>query len=362
MIVGVVGRTLGFLGFRGLMRLVGLGPAPEEKDVEIAVLRHELGVLRRQVVRPRCTPGDRAVLASLARLLPREQWRIFLPTPATLLRWHRELVARRWTFPHTGRRRGGLPEETIELVLRLARENTRWGCLRIVGQARKVGVRVSATSVRAILRRHGLGPAPRRGSAGPTWVEFLRAQAAGTLTIDFFSVETVTLTRLYVLFIVEVDSRRVHLMGLTQYPTGAWVTQAARNLLMDLGERSSRFRFLVRDRDTKFVDAFDAVFAAAGVEILRIPPRSPRANTYAERWVRTVRTECLDRVLVWNEIHLLRVLTAYLAHHNTARPHRGLDLDIPLPPAAGGDAHKGRGPVERVDVLGGLVHEYRRAA
>lgn len=175
MIVGVVGRTLGFVIVRGLLALVGLGPAPDAKDVEIAVLRHQLAVLGRQVKRPRYIVADRVVLASLARLLSRQRWRVFLVTPATLLRWHRELVARRWTYPLAGRLRRGLPEATVELVIRLARENPGWGYLRIVGEARKLGVVVSATSVRTILRQHGLGPAPLRSWKGPTWVEFLRA-------------------------------------------------------------------------------------------------------------------------------------------------------------------------------------------
>ena len=233
------------------------------------------------------------------------------------------------------------------------------GYLRIVGEARKLGVSVSATSVRTILRRHGLGPAPQRSRKGPTWVTFLRAQAAGTLATDFLTVETVTLTRLYVLFFIEVQTRRVHVAGITAHPTGAWVTQQARNLLMDLGDAASRFRFLVRDRDTKFTAAFDAVFTAAGVKILKTPPRSPRVNAYSERWVRTARTECLDWILVWNETHLHRVLTEYVTHYNTARPHRGLSLDLPVPaPAA--DVRGER--IERTDVLGDLIHEYRRAA
>jgi putative transposase len=359
MIARVVVQTLSFVIVRGLLKLVGLGPAPEAKDVEIAVLRHQLAVLGRQVPRPRYTVADRMVLSSLARLLPRERWRVFLVTPSTLLRWHRELVARRWTYPPTGRARRGLPEATVDLVVRLARENPRWGYLRIVGEARKLGVAVSATSVRTILRRHGLGPASQRSRKGPTWVEFLRAQAAGTLTTDFFSVDTVTLTRLYVLFFIEVQTRRVHLAGITANPSGAWVTQQARNLLMDLGDAVDGFRFLVRDRDTKFTSSFDAVFTAAGVEILRTPPRSPRANAYSERWVRTARTECLDWILIWNATHLHRVLTQYVTHYNTARPHRGLGLDLPVPaPTANARGER----IERTDILGGLIHEYRRAA
>jgi putative transposase len=191
---------------------------------------------------------------------------VFLVTPATLVRWHRELVARRWTYPRIGRLRRGLPEATVELVVWLARENPRWGYLRIVGEARKLGVVVSATSVRTILRRHGPGPVRQRMRKGPTWVEFLRAQATGTLATDFFTVETVTLTRLYVLFVIEIGTRRVHLAGISAHPDGPWVVQQARNLLAGLGDAADRFRFLVRDRDAKFTGAFDAVFAAERVK------------------------------------------------------------------------------------------------
>jgi putative transposase len=327
--------------------------------VEIAVLRHQLAVLRRQVSRPRYTPSDRIVLATLAKLLTRERWKIFLVTPSTLLRWHRELVRRRWTYP-TGRRRG-LDLAVVDLVLRLARDNPRWGYMRVVGECRKLGVSVSATSVRTILRRHRLGPAPRRG--GPSWTEFLRAQAAGTLACDFLTVETIGLTRLYVFFLIEVERRRVHLAGVTAHPTGEWVTQAARNLLMDLDERLNRFRFLIRDRDAKFAAAFDAVFAASGIEVVRIPPRAPKANAFAERWVRTVRHECLDWTLIWNRRHLEQMLTMYVEHYNTARPHRGIRLSVPAAdgePTPASLAQIER--IERVDVLGGLVHEYRHAA
>jgi putative transposase len=325
----MVVRTLAFMIVRRVLALVGLGSAPDAKDIELAVLRHQLMVLRRQVARPRYTPADRMVLATLARLLPRERWRVFLVTPTTLLRWHRELVARHWTYRHTGRARQGLDPEVIALVVRIARENPRWGYVRIVGECRKLGIRVSATSVRRILRRHRIKPAPRRG--GPSWTAFLRAQAGGMLACDFLTVETVGLTRLYVLFVVELDRRRVHLVGVTAHPTGEWVTQAARNLLMDLGERARRFQFLIRDRDAKFTAAFDAVFGAASIETVKIPPRAPRANAYAERWVRTVRSECLDWTLVWNRQHLQRLLTRYVEHYNTARPHRGLGLDVPVP-------------------------------
>jgi putative transposase len=220
---------------------------------------------------------------------------------------------------------------------------------------------VSATSVRRILRRHRLGPAPRRN--GPSWTAFLRAQASAMLACDFFTVETVGLTRLYVLFVVELDRRRVHLAGITAHPAGAWVTQAARNLLMDLDEHAQKFRFLIRDRDAKFTAPFDVVLAAAGIETVKIPPRAPQANAYAERWVRTVRAERLDWILIWNRQHFQRVLTRYLEHYDTARPHCGIDLETPVPtPVATVTTLPVGGRVERVDVLGGLIHKYRRAA
>ena len=232
--------------------------------------------------------------------------------------------------------------------------------MRIVGECRKLGVRISATSVRTILRRHHVGPAPRRG--GPTWTQFLRAQAAGTLACDFLTVETIGLTRLYVLFFIELDHRRVHLAGITAHPTGAWVTQAARNLLMDLDDRTDRFRYLIRDRDAKFSAAFDAVFAAAGMEVDRIPPRVPKANAYAERWVPTVWTECLDWILVWNRHHLEAVIARYVTHYDNARPHRGIDLEVPVPAAETATANvQPIRRIERSDVLRGLIHEYHAA-
>jgi len=358
---GVAVHTIALMVVRRVLGVLGCGPTPNADAVEIAVLWHQLAVLRRQVPRARYTPADRTLLAALAKLLPRERWAVFLVTPSTLLRWRRQLIARRWTYPKTGRDQRGLDEEIVTLVVQLAREHRRWGYLRIVGECRNLGVRVSATSVRRILRRHDLGPAPRRG--GPSWTQFLRTQASGLLATDFFTVETVGLTRLYVLFVVEVQRRSVDLVGITAHPTGAWVAQQARNLLMDLEEPGHRFGYLIRDRDAKFTAAFDTVVAAVGVEVVKIPPRAPRANAYAERWVRTVRAECLDWMLVWNERQLYRVLTEYLRHYNTARPHRSLQLQPPRPTRLMLLKPGGReSPAQRVDVLGGLIHEYRRAA
>jgi transposase InsO family protein len=245
-----------------------------------------------------------------------------------------------------------------DLVARLGRENPRWGYQRIRGELLKLGIRVSATTVRTILLRHGLDPAPRRG--GPTWTEFLRSQASGILATDFFTVETIGLKTLYVLFFIELSTRRVHMAGVTERPDSAWVTQQARNLAIE--ERLSGVRFLVRDRDAKFAGPFDAVLRAEGVRVIRTPVRSPRANAFAERFVGTVRRECLDQGLIYGPRHLEHVLGAYIDHYVGERPHRGLGMAVP----AGDGAPEVRGttnaPIERRDVLGGLIHEYRRAA
>ena len=231
-----MGCSVTFLLVRRLLDLLRLGPSPDQKDVEIAVLRHQLAVLRRQVARPRYSPTDRALLAILARLLSRDFWGVFLVTPATLLRWHRELVARSWTYPRSGHSApNALDDDVVDLVLRLARENPRWGYLRIVGECRKLGVTVSATGVRKVLRRHRLGPAPR--TTGPSWSEFLRAQAAGTIACDFFHVDTVTLRRLYALFFIHLERRMVYLAAVTAHPVGPWVTQQARNLVATLEDQ-----------------------------------------------------------------------------------------------------------------------------
>jgi len=300
------------------------------------------------------------VLGTLARLLSRERWAIFLVTPATLLRWHRGLVARSWTYPRRGRPpANALDDEVVALVLRLARENPRWGYLRIVGECRKLGVTISATSVRNVLRRHRAGPAPRR--SGPSWSEFIRSQAAGTLACDLFHVDTVTLRRVYVLFFIEIERRKVFLAGVTTHPIGPWVTQQARNLAATLEDQGRAVRIVVRDRDTKFVGPFDEVMRSVGAQVVKTPVRAPRANAFAERFVRTARAECLDWVLIRTERHLDRVLRELVQHYNCERPHRGIDLELPVPRLTE-QRSKGVGRVERVNRLGGLIHEYRLAA
>ncbi len=341
-------------------RLLGAGSRlQDEKDIELLVLRHQVKVLQRQVKRPRLRRLDRVLLAAASRAMPRSQWSSFLVRPETLLRWHRELVRRKWTYSRRGHPgRPPIEPEVRDLIVRLGRENPRWGYQRIRGELMKLEIRISATTIRTILLRHGLDPAPRRAS--PTWTEFLRSQAAGILAADFFTVETIRLKTIFVLFFIELHTRRVHVVGVTAHPDSAWVTQQARNLAID--ERLSGVRFLLRDRDAKFSGPFDEVLRTEGVRVIRTPIRAPKANAFAERFVRTVRQECLDHVLIYGPRHLERVLKAYVDHYVKERPHRGLDLRVPADnrtPKVRGSA---RTPVERRDVLGGLIHEYRRAA
>jgi transposase InsO family protein len=312
-------RLLYLLFCQVLRWLALLARSTATKDVELLMLRHEVAVLRRQVTRPRLDWADRAVLAGLARLLPRLAWRGVFVQPATLLRWHRELVRR-----------------------------------RIHGELCHLGYkgRIGASTVWTILQRAGVDPAPRRSSV--SWRQFLRAQANGVLAIDFFTVDTVLLRRLYVLFVIEVATRRVHVMGVTPHPVGDWVAQQARNLLMGLEDRVGLFRFLLRDRDTKFTAAFDAVFAAEGIQVLRTPVRAPRANAYAERWVGTVRRELLDRMLIFGRRQLVLVLAEYADHYNGHRPHRTLGQAPPLGSAEPAVIPPG-GRVARRDRLGGLT-------
>jgi putative transposase len=345
---------------RSIQLLALLARGDAAKDLEILVLRHQLAVLRRQTPRPKLQPTDRALLAAVSRVLPRAGWSCFLVKPEMLLRWHRRLVAGAWTYPRRGRGRPPLDEDLQGLIVRFAQENPRWGYQRVKGELLRLGMRVSATAIQTTLRRHGLDPAPRRAST--TWRAFLRCQAAGIVACDFFTVDTVRLRRLYVLFFIELGTRRVHLAGVTANPDGTWVTQQARNLLLTLGEQGCCMRFLLRDRDAKFTRAFDGVFRAEGAELLLTPVQAPDANAHAERWVRTVRTECLDWLLILGRDHLERVLRVYVQHFNRHRPHRALRLEPPDPAGPGILIEDHPAQVHRSDLLGGLLHEYQRAA
>jgi putative transposase len=346
-----------YLLARNLFALVWLLARPRRsKELEILVLRHQLAVLRRRGCRPRLTRADRALFAALSRALPRTAWTSLAVKPDTLLRWHRQLVARRWTYAHRKEGRPPLERSHRQLILRFARENPHWGYKRIVGELKGVGISVSATSVRKVLLAAGLRPAPERTRS--SWRGFLRAQAASLLACDFLTVETALLQRIYVLFFISLATRRIEYIACSSHPDGRWVAQQARNLVMQLGDQQP-FRFLIHDRDAKFSHAFDEVFRSEGITVIRTPVQAPNANAHAERWVRTLRTDCLDRILILGRRHLEHVLRSYHRHYNAHRPHRALRLQPP-------DGHdptplNTTNRLRRRDLLGGLIHEYEAA-
>jgi hypothetical protein len=358
MIMNVSLRLLYLIFDRLLGWLLLLCRTSASKDIELLVLRHEVAVLRRTNPKPRLEWADRALFAALIRRLPRVLRCHRLVTPATVLRWHRRLISKKWTYPH----RAGRPpiEDTIAtLIEQMAGENTSWGYKRIQGELLKLGHRVGASTIRRILKRRRIPPAPSR-SSDTTWRQFLRTQAATMLAVDFFHIDcALTLNRVYVFFALEVGSRYVHILGTTSHPTGAWTTQQARNLLMDLDDHAGTFRFLVRDRAGQFTTSFDAVLADAGIHTVKIPPQCPRANCFAERFVLTARTELTDHILIFSERHLQAVLAQYAAHYNGRRPHRAQQLRPPRPDHPIPDLDQG---IRRRPILGGLINEYERAA
>jgi putative transposase len=347
-----------------LVRLGGwlalLARSSASKDAELLLLRHEVAVLRRTSPKPRLDWADRAVFAALCRYLPGDVLPHRLVTPATILRWHRRLVAKKWTYPdRTGR--PPIDAALAALIGKLAKQNPTWGYQRIQGELLKVGRRVGASTIRRVLTQLRIPPAPTRADR-TSWRQFLRAQASTMLACDFFHIDcAITLQRVYVFFVIEINTRHVHILDTTTNPDGPWTTQQARNLVVDIGDRASDFRFMIRDRAGQFTAAFDAVFADAGIQVVKIPARCPQANGYAERFVRTVRAELTDRMLIFGRRHLHRVLDEYAAHYNQQRPHRGRGL---RPPSAVGPApsHELSSEIVRHPILSGLINEYHRAA
>jgi putative transposase len=348
-----------------LMRLLPMGD--RDKDIEILALRHQLLVLQRQVNKPSFTRTDRAILAGLLHRLPRDKLRQFLllVRPDTIMRWHRDLLKHHHAATCAPKRRGRPPtiHSIRALVLRLAHENSSWGYRRIHGELAALGIKVAASTVWEILKEHGIPPAPERTST--TWADFLRGQAGALLACDFFETRTLTGARLYVFAVIEHSTRRIRILGATAHPTAQWVVQLGRNLVMDLEDAGSQARFLIRDRDSKFTAAFDALLADAGLEIVKSGVRMPRMNSIMERWIQTCRHELLDRTLIWNQSHLLHALREFETFYNGHRPHRSLGQAAPLralPHPLDGPAQIRRLKVHRRERLGGTLHEYHHAA
>ena len=361
---------LAYLGVTNALALLRLLPMSDrDKDAEILVLRHQVVVLQRQLHgdRVRFTSVDRAWLAALLRQLPRtvlNRLRL-LVRPETVLRWHRDLIARRHARRSRPLRPGRPPtiRSIRRLVLRQASENTGWGYRRIHGELLVLGVKVAASTVWEILKDAGIDPAPDRTSS--TWATFLRSQGQAIIAADFFETVTLTGARLYVLAVIEHASRRIRVLGATAHPTAAWVVQAVRNLVMDLEDAGCEFRYLIRDRDGKYPALFDAIPADAGIEVVLTGVRIPRMNSIMERWIQACRHELLDRTLIWNQAHLLHALREYEHHHNTHRPHRGIANSRPLrplPEPITEPAALARFRIRRHDRLGGILHEYDQAS
>jgi len=361
---------LAYLGVTNAFALLRLLPRSDhDKDTEILVLRHQLGVLQRQLSdqRVRFQPADRALLAALLQSLPRPSLQRIrlLVRPDTVLRWHRDLLARRHAARSRPGRRGR--RRTLRsirvLVLRLARENSSWGYRRLHGELLTLGIKVAASTVWHILREAGIDPAPDRTSTA--WAAFLRSQAHALLAADFIETVTLTGTRMYILAFIEHSMRRIRILGATAHPTAAWVAQAARNLAMDLYDAGSTLRYLIRDRDGKYPALFDATLADSGITVVRNGIQLPRMNAIMERWVRTCRHELLDRTLIWNQRHLLQVLREYETFYNAHRPHQGIGNArplAPLPEPITNPDQLAQLHVRRRDRLGGLLHEYEHAA
>ena len=341
-----------------LNRLRWIFATGDARDAEILALRHQILVLQRQINRPALNDDDRTVLGAIAQALPRQRRHCWLVTPDTLLRWHRQRIARHWTHPERGPGRPPTSNAIRQLVLRLAAENPTWGYRRIHGELAGLGHRVASSTVWQILKASGIDPAPERSEV--TWSQFLHSQAA--VACDFFTVDTALLRRYYVLFFIHIPPRQVFYAGATANPTGAWTTQAARNLFLRHADQLDESRAVVRDRGSQFIDTFDEIFRTEGLKILKTPVRTPVANTFAERWIGSIRRELLDRTIIWNQQQLERLVIDYIEHYNTHRPHRALNQQPQLANSPSSSPAHRHLQVVKSTRCGGLIHEYRKVA
>ncbi len=340
----------------------------DEKDLEIMLLRQQLRIVERKQARgPNIPRWQKVPLAALAvrvknkandaREVLDESVRLF--KPETLIGWHRALVRRKWTFKQ-GRKPGRPPidREQETWILQVARDNPTLGYDKLEGELRKVGVDVSATTIRTVLLRHGVPPASERSRQGSSWRTFLNHYKEQFLACDFFTVERLTLQTLYCLFFIEHGTRRVYFAGCTTHPNQHWMTQQARQMTWELEERDSPMMYLIRDHDSKFTQSIETVFEASGIEIVNIPYQATNANAVAERWVRSVREECLDRLIILNTRHCRRILQEYTTYYYERRPHQSLQQDSPL----GLESGAVQGPIRCRHVLGGIIRDYYREA
>lgn len=352
--------------FSTLISLIQVGRLSNaDKDLEIMVLRYQLGIAERKLQKPvRANRAERMTWAVLVAKLkkqtrrPANQFRqsIRLVQPETVFRWHRDLVCRKWTQESKGKRgRPRIDEQKEHLIVRLAKENLRWGYYRIEGELKKLGFDVSLTTVRNVLSRSGIVPAPvRYGSIG--WKTMMNHYKEQLLCCDFFVVESLFLKTYYVLFFLEIGTRRVHLAGVTANPDGHWLAQQARQYIWAIEEREETFCSLIHDNDRKLTSAFDTVFQSKQISVIHTPLEAPNANPFAERWVRSVRQEMLDHVLVLNEAHLRRILQTYIDHYNTRRPHQSLAQQSPIPYPVTTNT----GAIQKRQLLGGILNDYYR--
>ena len=371
-----VSLEVGSMGFHVIMFLWGfwldlvaiVNLSSDAKDLKILLLRQQLWIVERKQKRgPTIPRWQKIPLAVLAIRLKQKtshvhdalERTILLFKPETLISWHRDLVRRKWTFDNTPK--SGRPSISSELekwIVKIAQDNPTFGYDKIEGELRKIGFQIRATTIRTVLQRHGIPSAPQRCQNASSWRTFLNHYQQQFLACDFFTIETLTLQTIYVLFFIEHATRRVHFAGCTSQPDPAWVTQQARQMTWILEDYTPPMCFLIHDHDTKFMRSFDSIFESSGIEIINIPHQAPQANALAERWVRSVREECLDHLIILNDGHLRRVLKEYIEYYNSRRPHQGIQQQSPK----GFDVAFTSDPIRCHKILGGILKDYYRDA